>query len=147
MSSCSVWGGSAPGLQGSCDSEATVCSAWISIPTWGARQEGNGYAERYGNAEAPEFLATLPLGPVRWVVSSVREMAVNLALLHGLHDYGYKGRVAVTAHSSHNAEQLEQSGADRVLIPYADAAAEAVDNLFGASGKQPSDRNGTGTVT
>ena len=32
---------------------------------------------------------------------------------------------------------MEQAGADRVLIPYADAAAEAVGNLFGASGKQP----------
>jgi Kef-type K+ transport system membrane component KefB len=100
------------------------------------RQSGNGYAVRYGDAEDPEFLASLPLGRVRWVLSSVREMPVNLALLHGLRDYGYKGRVAVTAHTPTNAEQLKQAGADRVLIPYADAAAEAVDKLFGASGKQ-----------
>jgi len=101
------------------------------------RQEGNGYAVRYGDSENPEFVATLPLGQVRWVLSSVREMPVNLALLHGLNDYDYKGRVAVTAHTTPNAEQLKQAGADLVLIPYADAAAEAVDNLFGASSKQP----------
>ncbi len=95
------------------------------------RQGENGYAVRYGDAEDPEFLATLPLGQVRWVLSSVREMPVNLALLRGLRDYGYKGRVAVTAHTLHNAGQLKQAGADRVLIPYADAAAEAVDYLFG----------------
>jgi len=100
------------------------------------RQEGHGYAVRYGNVEDPEFLASLPLGQVRWVLSSLREMPVNLALLHGLHDYGYKGRVAVTAHTTPDAGQLEQAGADRVLIPYADAATEAVDNLFGASGRQ-----------
>jgi len=95
------------------------------------RQEGHGYAVYYGDAEDPEFLASLPLGQVRWVFSSVREMPVNLALLHGLRDHGYKGRVAVTAHTTPDAEQLKQVGADRVLIPYADAAAEAVDKLFG----------------
>ncbi|MBL4574523.1 MAG: cation:proton antiporter, partial [Opitutaceae bacterium] len=101
------------------------------------RQEGHGYAVRYGDAEAPEFLATLPLGQVNWVLSSVREKNVNFALLHGLHDHGYKGRVAVTADTPSDAGQLEQAGADWVLIPYADAAAEAINNLFSASGKQP----------
>ena len=102
------------------------------------RHKGHGYAVRYGDAEDPEFLVTLPLGQVRWVLSSVREMPVNLALLHGLRDHGYKGCVGVTANATPDAEQLEQAGADRVLIPYADAAAEAVDNLFGVNGKQPS---------
>ncbi|VAX05276.1 Glutathione-regulated potassium-efflux system protein KefB [hydrothermal vent metagenome] len=101
------------------------------------RQERCGFAVCYGDAEGPEFLATLPLGQVRWVLSSLREMPVNLALLHGLRDFGYKGRVAVTAHTTSDAEQLQQAGADRVLIPYTDAATEAVDNLFGVSGKQP----------
>ena len=95
------------------------------------RREGHGYAVRYGDAEDPEFLSTLPLGQVPWVLSSVREMSVNLALLHGLHDHSYSGQVAVTAHSFQNAEQLKDAGADHVLIPYADAAAEAVDKLFG----------------
>ncbi|MEH6823579.1 MAG: cation:proton antiporter family protein [Motiliproteus sp.] len=103
------------------------------------RQEGNGYAVRYGDAEDPEFLATLPLGQTQWVLSSVREKPINLTLLHGLRDHGYKGRVAVTAHNLADAEQLKQAGADRVLIPYADAAAEAVDNLFGASGNSGSE--------
>ncbi|MCF6211472.1 MAG: cation:proton antiporter [Gammaproteobacteria bacterium] len=101
------------------------------------RQEGHGYVVRYGDAEDPEFLASLPLGRVRWVLSSLRETPVNLALLHGLRDFGYKGRVAVTAHATAEAEQLKQAGADRVLVPYADAAAEAVDNLFGVSGGRP----------
>jgi len=113
------------------------------------RQEGYGYAVRYGDAEDPEFLTTLPLRQVRWVFSSLREIPVNLALLQGLHDHGYRGQVAVTAHSFQNIAQLKDAGADRVLVPYADAAAEAVDNLFGASGRQPSgmgDRNNTEDV-
>ena len=91
----------------------------------------DGYLVRYGDAEDSEFLASLPLGTVRQAVSSVREMSVNLVLLQGLHQCNYKGKVVVTAHSRSNAEQLKQAGADRVLIPYADAAVEAVDTLFG----------------
>ena len=59
--------------------------------------------------------------------------------------------MAVTAHTLPNAKQLKQAGADQVLIPYADAAAEAVDNLFSASGKQQppgvGDRNNVEGVT
>jgi len=94
------------------------------------RHKGQGYTVHYGDAEDPEFLATLPLEQVRWVLSSVREIPVNLALLNGLHYYGYKGRVAVTAHTSTDIEQLKLAGADRVLVPYADAAIEAADSLF-----------------
>jgi hypothetical protein len=114
------------------------------------RQEGHGYAVCYGDAEDPESLATLPLGQVRWVLSSVREVHINLELMHGLRDYGYKGCVAVTAYTAADAEQLQRIGADQVLKPYADAAAEAVDNLFGEGGKQPpgvGDRNNAEGVT
>ncbi len=101
------------------------------------KHEGQGYAVHYGDAEDPEYLATLPLDKVPWVLSSVREMPVNLALLNGLHYSNYKGQVAVTAHTHAEVEQLQQAGADRVLIPYADAAIEAADSLFGLSSKQP----------
>jgi len=99
------------------------------------RHGGHGYAVRYGDAEDSEFLATLPLGEVRVVLSSLREIQVNLALLHGLREQGYNGNITVTAHTAHAAEQLRDAGAERVLIPYADAAAEAVDNLFGVNDK------------
>jgi len=68
-------------------------------------------------------------------LSSLREIQVNLALLHGLREQGYNGNITVTAHTAHAAEQLRDAGAERVLIPYADAAAEAVDNLFGVNDK------------
>lgn len=94
------------------------------------RHEAEGYAIYYGDAEDPEFLTTLPIGQAQWVLSSVREKSVNLTLLHGLRDHGYKGKAAVTAHNRADAGQLKQAGADQVLMPYADAAAEAVDHLF-----------------
>lgn len=100
------------------------------------RHEEGDYAVRYGDAENPEFLATLPLGQVCWVLSSLREMPINLALLHGLREQDYNGKIAVTANTARDAEQLKDAGADLVLIPYADAAAKAVDNLFEEHGKQ-----------
>ncbi len=108
------------------------------------RFEGLGYAVRYGDAEDPEFLATLPLDRARWVLSSLRELPVNLALLHGLREYGYNGSVAVTAHTTTDAKLLKQAGTDRVLIPYSDAAAEAVDNLFGKDLNKPDEANKRG---
>lgn len=96
------------------------------------RRHGEGdYAVRYGDAEDPEFLATLQLGQVRWVLSSLREVPINLALLHGLREQDYSGQIAVTADTSRDAKQLKDAGADQVLIPYTNAAAEAVDILFG----------------
>jgi len=103
------------------------------------RQEENDYEVRYGDAEDPEFIVTLPLDQIRWVLSSVREKHINLSVLHGLQNYGYKGSVVVTAHNVADAEQLKRAGADRVLLPYTSAAAEAVDTLFGESEKQTAD--------
>ena len=96
------------------------------------RRHGEGdYAVRYGDAEDPEFLATLQLGQVRWVLSSLREVPINLALLHGLREQDYSGKIAVTADAPHDAKQLKDAGADQVLIPYTNAATEAVDIIFG----------------
>ena len=43
-----------------------------------------GHPVMYGDAEDPEFVATLPLGRVLWVISTARERHVNLSLLHTL---------------------------------------------------------------
>lgn len=85
---------------------------------------------RYGDAEDPEVFATLPLGRARWVMSSIPQRAINLALLHALRHQGYRGRIAVTTHTPSTTEVLQATGADLVLLPFADAANEAVDLLM-----------------
>lgn len=90
----------------------------------------DGYAVHYGDAEDPEFIASLPLEQVRWVVSTMRDRAINRMLLHGLHQQGYPGKVALSASSRHEAQQFEREGVDLVFVPYADAAREAADRLF-----------------
>mgnify|MGYP005845717755 CR=1 FL=1 len=90
----------------------------------------DGYAVHYGDAEDPEFVASLPLGRARWVVSTVRDQDINRTLLHGLREQGYGGKVALATSSRHEARALEADGVDLVLVPYSDAAREAAERLL-----------------
>ena len=96
-----------------------------------AQWQRQGFQALYGDAEDPEYPGTLPLNQAQWVVSTIPELDVNLALLDALHHYGYTGKKTVTAHSSSDAEILRESGADLILSPFADAAKEAADLMTG----------------
>ena len=93
--------------------------------------ESMGHPVLYGDAEDPEFVASLPLAHVQWVVSTARERQVNQGLIHTLRSLGYAGRIAVTVHGPGEVARLEQAGADLVLVPLADAARKAADRLMG----------------
>jgi len=71
------------------------------------------------------------LESTQWVISAVHEKPVTLVLLQGLQNYDYKGQVAVAARKISDVKRLTQAGADQVLIPYEDGAAQAIDHLFG----------------
>lgn len=88
------------------------------------------YPVMYGDAEDPEFIATLPLAQACWLVSTVRERHVNLTLIHSLRLHGYRGRIAVTAQAPEDVTRLEQAGADLVLLPFMDAAREAAKRIM-----------------
>jgi len=88
-----------------------------------------GLPAQYGDAEDPEFPATLPLAQARWVVSAIPQREVNLALLHALRAHGFRGHVALTAHSTSDAEAFRQRGADLVLHPFVAAAEQTVTML------------------
>jgi Kef-type K+ transport system membrane component KefB/uncharacterized UPF0146 family protein len=96
-----------------------------------AQWQKQGFRALYGDAEDPEYPGTLPLDQAQWVVSTIAQRDVNLALLDALHHYGYSGQKAVTAHTSSDAEILKESGADLILSPFADAAKEAADSVIG----------------
>lgn len=85
---------------------------------------------RFGDAEDPEFLETLPLQCVDWIVCTARERDISLSLLKVLRDSAYRGKTAVTAATASDAVMLQRAGADRVLRPFQDAAQQAADNLL-----------------
>ena len=89
-----------------------------------------GHPVLYGDAEDPEFIASLPLANTHWVVSTVREAHANSSLIHTLHNLGYNGKIAVTAHAVSGNATHSADGADLLLMPFADAAREAADRLL-----------------
>jgi Kef-type K+ transport system membrane component KefB len=93
------------------------------------RLRDEGHAVVYGDAEDPEFTSTLPLSQAKWVVSSMPQLELNLALVQGLLRHQYTGRIATTAHSKEAAERLYKAGSDLVLLPFLIAAKEAVEQL------------------
>lgn len=94
--------------------------------------ERAGYQARYGDAEDPEPIGTLPLDNATLVVSTLRDRILTRALLQGLKQQGYHGKVAVSTSTLQEAEEFHRQGADLVLVPYADAAKEAADKLVRA---------------
>lgn len=90
----------------------------------------HGVPTRYGDAEDPEFLLSLPLNETQWIVSSLQDMKVNLGLLKCLKTDGLAARIALTSHYASDSEALQQAGADLLLIPYQDAATEAVERVL-----------------
>jgi Kef-type K+ transport system membrane component KefB len=90
----------------------------------------DGYQVRYGDAEDPEFIATLPLSSTVWVVSTVRDRTINRVLLSGLRQNNYRGKVAIASANQRDANLFQDDGIDIILVPYADAAKEAADRLM-----------------
>ncbi|WP_308213842.1 cation:proton antiporter [Rhodococcus tibetensis] len=82
----------------------------------------DGVTAVYGSAEDVHFLETLPLKQARFVISTIPLLETNKALLHGLRHHEYQGRIALTAHTIHDADQLRAAGAEIVLEPFSLAA-------------------------
>lgn len=96
-----------------------------AVRTW--RRQG--LLAHYGDAEDPEFPASLPLAQTQWIVSTIPSRDINLTLCHTLRQHGYAGQLALTAHTLNDAERLSAAGAEVVLLPFTDAAVRAVELL------------------
>lgn len=87
---------------------------------------------RYGDMSDPEMLEQMPLSKASWVVCTVRNRELNLALLNLLKNKGFNGKVALTAVNEEEADLYLKSGAHVVFRPFRDAAEQAVDSLTDA---------------
>jgi Trk K+ transport system NAD-binding subunit len=88
-----------------------------------------GMSVLYGDMGDPEIHEQLPMHQARWVVSTVRERDLNLALLALLKARDYEGKIALTAVNQAEAELYQQAGAHVVFRPFSDAAEQAADAL------------------
>ncbi|MBX3661040.1 MAG: cation:proton antiporter [Burkholderiales bacterium] len=83
----------------------------------------------YGDAQDPDYLETLPLDGVSWIVSTLPDLESNGALLHGLRQRRYQGDIAIVARDEAQGAALKQIGAPTVLYPFRDAVDFAVEHL------------------
>ncbi|HEU4645233.1 MAG TPA: cation:proton antiporter family protein, partial [Burkholderiales bacterium] len=74
-----------------------------------------GLAVRFGDSEDPDFLETLGLQEVPWVVTTLPQWESNRAFLHALRAAGFKGRVAGVVRDEAHAVALGRLGVERVL--------------------------------
>lgn len=103
------------------------------------RHSRDGYNVRYGDVENPEFVASLPLDKINWVVSTVRDSQINRMLLHGLRQHGYQGKTAFSVTNRQDQIMFANEGVNMVLEPYSDAAKEAVDKLLTGRAEKKAD--------
>jgi len=89
-----------------------------------------GLKTQYGDIEDLDFLHTLSLKQIKWIVSTIDHHSLSTALVHELKQLKYKGKIAITAHNTAETEQLKTLAADKILSPFHDAAAEAADSLM-----------------
>jgi len=77
---------------------------------------------RFGDGEAPDFVESLPLAGVPWIVSTLPDYASNSALLHALALNHFKGHVAIVARDEAEAARLAHFDQVEILHPFNQAA-------------------------
>jgi hypothetical protein len=104
------------------------------------RWRDQGHEAVYGDACDPGFIGSLPLTGVKWVVSAMPQHDIGvthedprLSLIEGLKQQQYKGGIAVSTQQLHDQEVLKEKGASLILLPFYDAAEQAVERMKEAS--------------
>jgi Kef-type K+ transport system membrane component KefB len=94
-----------------------------------SRRRKEGLRVCYGDAEDPEGPSCLPLSSAQWLISTLPQLDVNLALLDAVKRYGYSGSKAFTSHTDYDTRQLEKAGVNLILLPFIDASKEAAEKI------------------
>jgi hypothetical protein len=85
---------------------------------------------RFGDGHDPEFLETLPLDGLEWVISTLPDVDSNRVLLYTLAERRFAGEIAVVARDESQGAQLWQIGAPVILYPFRDAVDFAAENIL-----------------
>ncbi len=95
-----------------------------------------GFHTRFGDAEDPDFVATLPLSSASLVISTFRFEDVGVTLMHALRNGGFMGPIILTSETARSAQRLEEAGATFVLLAY-EAAGERATELVSRALENP----------
>jgi Kef-type K+ transport system membrane component KefB len=84
---------------------------------------------RFGDASDPGLLDQLPLASAQWVVVTLPDPDVALALVAALRAHHFRGRIALAARSGEDVRRLSRTHPDRLFRPFQDAADHAARTL------------------
>ena len=85
-------------------------------------QQHSGVDARFGDGEAPDYVESLPLADVPWVVSTLPDYGSNRALLHALDLNLFRGHIAVVARDESDGVRYESFDRVEILYPFNQAA-------------------------
>jgi len=88
-----------------------------------------GLTVHFGDGTETEFIESLGVAGVPWVVSTLPDLASNRGLLQALRDHHYPGKIAVVAREEGDVEVLKELGVPVVLFLLSDAVGHAVNAL------------------
>jgi Kef-type K+ transport system membrane component KefB len=91
--------------------------------------QARGQPALFGDGEDPDFVESLPLMEVRWVITTFPQWPSNQALLHALAQAGFQGGVAAAVRDGAHREALRDHNIQRVFEPFEDAADHAAQTL------------------
>jgi Kef-type K+ transport system membrane component KefB len=84
---------------------------------------------RFGDAQDVDFVDSLPLAGVPWVVSTLPDLDSERALLHALETRGFEGSIAVVARDQASAQHERTGGRVTVLYLYREAVERVGEQL------------------
>ena len=84
-----------------------------------------------GDVSDPGVVRALPKGAGAYLISTVPKVEASLALWRGLQGQGSEAEVLVAAFGDRDAARLTEAGVQRLLLPYANAAAYAAELVAG----------------
>jgi Kef-type K+ transport system membrane component KefB len=90
----------------------------------------NTFPVQYGDVENPDFISHMDIQEIKWIICTIRDYHIGMIIIDSLKEAGYSGKIAISCHSETEARKLREYGADLTLIPYRDAAYEAVDRIL-----------------
>jgi Kef-type K+ transport system membrane component KefB len=105
--------------------------------------EREGLHVHFGDCEDVNFLDTLPVDGMKWVVSTLPLPDAHRLLLSGLKHVGYAGGFSALARDETQFSILKEMGPDQILNPVSDAVDFAAEELAGFLRKKREEDRGT----
>jgi len=110
--------------------EAGVQAVGVDFDPEAVRElQASGLPVYFGDGEDPDFLDSLPLREVDWVVTTFPQWESNRALLHALKAAHYSGHIASAVRDAAHGRALAAAGVTLILNPFDDAADHAAQRL------------------